>query len=625
MAVPVTLLPNPKVFFSTAAGAPAVNYKLYTYDAGTTNPRATYTAADGVTPNANPVILDARGEATIYWYGNYKVILKDASDVQVWSQDNVSSIQPGLGANVATIAALKALSVSTLTVGQIVFVQGYYATGDGGDGFFRYTTTNPGSDNGGTFIWSNTGGSYFVRQDLIGERYNVKWFGAKADGSDDYAAITACINAAVAANVSSISIPDGTYTLGTPLAILNNLQIYGQNKQLTILQANNADVFTVGADIREWALYDLTIKNSNGTPSAGAGIHQTAGVAGNVLLHRVNFKRCFDGFKADSGAFSINVAGFDCTFIETYGQGVNIIDGAGPAAFTWYATNWENSTGGALKMVGSYATQMKFVDCIIESQQAKFTLDVGANCFVQFIRGHFENNGGTSTGGADINIGGGTGVVIADGVTWSTPSAGATSFANIRIAAGSLISVFTKACYVSSYASNLAGFVEQPAGTLYRDEGSAFNGAPVSYDYLGLAFDPILDNTWLRNYNARSGKNQVITGVTTNSTPLAIWSPSMNGITFGAAHGTLAIRGWIVGTGTAGEYVRAEFGDVCSVVAGVATPRGPDSNLATIIRSSGALNAVFAIGGANLTMTVTGSSNSMTWIMSYSLLFAKTT
>lgn len=88
------LLPQGKQYYETAAGIPLVGGKLYTFDAGTNTPRATYSDAAGATPNANPVILDARGEATIYWVGNYKVVLRDSLDSIIWTQDNVSSIAP---------------------------------------------------------------------------------------------------------------------------------------------------------------------------------------------------------------------------------------------------------------------------------------------------------------------------------------------------------------------------------------------------------------------------------------------------------------------------------------------------------------------------------------------------
>lgn len=86
-----TLLPEGKQSFTNSAGAPLVGGKVYTYDAGTSTPRTTYQDAAGTVPNANPVILDARGEATIFWNGAYKVILKDALDVTIWTIDGLQT------------------------------------------------------------------------------------------------------------------------------------------------------------------------------------------------------------------------------------------------------------------------------------------------------------------------------------------------------------------------------------------------------------------------------------------------------------------------------------------------------------------------------------------------------
>lgn len=85
------LMPEGKQSFSNSAGVPLVGGKLFTYDAGTNTPRATYQDAAGLVPNTNPIILDARGEATVFWSGSYKVVLKDASDVTIWTVDNVTS------------------------------------------------------------------------------------------------------------------------------------------------------------------------------------------------------------------------------------------------------------------------------------------------------------------------------------------------------------------------------------------------------------------------------------------------------------------------------------------------------------------------------------------------------
>lgn len=85
------LMPEGKQSFNNSAGAPLIGGKLYTYDAGTGNPRPTYQDAAATTPNTNPVVMDARGEATIFWSGSYKIVLKDASDVTIWTVDNAQA------------------------------------------------------------------------------------------------------------------------------------------------------------------------------------------------------------------------------------------------------------------------------------------------------------------------------------------------------------------------------------------------------------------------------------------------------------------------------------------------------------------------------------------------------
>lgn len=66
-----------------ANGNPLAGGKLYSYAAGTLTPQATYTDQGGGTAAANPIILDANGQAPL-WLGNlpYKFNLTDANDVQ---------------------------------------------------------------------------------------------------------------------------------------------------------------------------------------------------------------------------------------------------------------------------------------------------------------------------------------------------------------------------------------------------------------------------------------------------------------------------------------------------------------------------------------------------------------
>lgn len=77
-----TLSPTPIYKGWGNDGAPLVGGKLFTYQAGTSTKLATYTDSTGGTPNANPIILNARGEAPVWIPPNvaYKYVLAPATD-----------------------------------------------------------------------------------------------------------------------------------------------------------------------------------------------------------------------------------------------------------------------------------------------------------------------------------------------------------------------------------------------------------------------------------------------------------------------------------------------------------------------------------------------------------------
>jgi hypothetical protein len=86
----VTLMPFPKFQAMTTAGPLAFGL-VYTYQAGTTTPLATYTDQGGGTANANPLTLDAQGEADVWFIAgdSYKVSVHDANDAPLWTVDNI--------------------------------------------------------------------------------------------------------------------------------------------------------------------------------------------------------------------------------------------------------------------------------------------------------------------------------------------------------------------------------------------------------------------------------------------------------------------------------------------------------------------------------------------------------
>jgi len=83
------LMVYPKFVAFDSNGDPLVGGKLYTYEQGTTTEKTTYSDRDLSTPNANPVVLNSRGEATVYGTGFYKFVLKDSDDTTVWTVDEL--------------------------------------------------------------------------------------------------------------------------------------------------------------------------------------------------------------------------------------------------------------------------------------------------------------------------------------------------------------------------------------------------------------------------------------------------------------------------------------------------------------------------------------------------------
>lgn len=75
-----------------STGAPLSGGKLYTYEPGTTTNKTTYSDSALTSANANPVVLDSRGEAAIFGTGSYKFVLKDSDDVTVWTVDDVEVV-----------------------------------------------------------------------------------------------------------------------------------------------------------------------------------------------------------------------------------------------------------------------------------------------------------------------------------------------------------------------------------------------------------------------------------------------------------------------------------------------------------------------------------------------------
>jgi len=96
-----------------------------------------------------------------------------------------------------------------------VFLMGYYAPDDGGEGEFFWDSGNTDTANGGTIVASLYPGSPAGRWKRLYDReLNVKWFGAKGDGiANDVVPIQKTI-AAMPLDGGHLLFPSGTYIQG---------------------------------------------------------------------------------------------------------------------------------------------------------------------------------------------------------------------------------------------------------------------------------------------------------------------------------------------------------------------------------------------------------------------------
>ena len=101
------LAPTIRQRFFDANGVPLSGGLLYTYEAGTTTPQATYTDSTGDTPNANPIVLDPDGYCDVWLpSGTWKFVLEDSNNNMLWTKDNIQSLVTALSEAVNIAGAL---------------------------------------------------------------------------------------------------------------------------------------------------------------------------------------------------------------------------------------------------------------------------------------------------------------------------------------------------------------------------------------------------------------------------------------------------------------------------------------------------------------------------------------
>ena len=184
-------------------GVPLAGGLIYTYLSGTSTPATTYTSSSGVTPNTNPIVLDAAGRVPEeVWLTDdvqYRLVLQTALAVQIWVKDNISGFLSNAG---RPVVAPSEATPSQTAAGSLVW-----------NTTSQVLTSGNGS---GRVTFVDTATAQTLTNKRVTPRVNTVASGATitptADLSDMYT-VTALAAAA------TIAAPSGTPTNGQKLLI----------------------------------------------------------------------------------------------------------------------------------------------------------------------------------------------------------------------------------------------------------------------------------------------------------------------------------------------------------------------------------------------------------------------
>lgn len=159
--------------------------KIYTYVAGTTTPQVTYTSASGLTPHANPIILDSAGRVPggEIWLTDaliYKFLIETSTGGLIGSYDNIFGINADFSDTlVLNIATLRA-ATWPFGVPEVVQLVNNYFPGDSG-GSFRYDATDTTTADNGVTVIVGTNQNRWKRQ--YTGNIDARWAGCVGDST----------------------------------------------------------------------------------------------------------------------------------------------------------------------------------------------------------------------------------------------------------------------------------------------------------------------------------------------------------------------------------------------------------------------------------------------------------
>jgi hypothetical protein len=259
-----------------ANGTPNAFGTLAVYAAGTTTPIATYTDNTGGTPNANPLTLNARGEASVFLLPNvaYKFSEADAAGNPIKTTDQVTQAQ------------LLSLYGGTDTGAANAYILAYSAPYTGyQDGIAIYWTPSFTNTTASTVNVSFDGGlSYEGSRNIINQNGSALVAGQL-----------------VAGQIAFIIYQSGNFVLTTPFGAGGNVSVAGVNVTGTSIPTNG--------------IY-LPAANTLGAATNGI-LHEKMDATGQKQLWEPNFGVAGFANAATTGSGTFTGTLTDCTTAPT--------------------------------------------------------------------------------------------------------------------------------------------------------------------------------------------------------------------------------------------------------------------------------------------------------------------
>lgn len=102
--------------FTDDLGLPLIGGQVFTYDAGTSTPKDSYSDQLLTIPNTNPIILDDAGSCDLYLKGVYRLRVLDVNGVLMDERDNVSQADGQFDSVLANTVAIGELQTSVANI-----------------------------------------------------------------------------------------------------------------------------------------------------------------------------------------------------------------------------------------------------------------------------------------------------------------------------------------------------------------------------------------------------------------------------------------------------------------------------------------------------------------------------